>query len=319
MQKRFWPLSDVMSSVDTSSYKSIYQNWHIAQEVHLKNGSKLISTASGSVEYGKSGSGPAVLISHGSPGGYDMGLAFADLLESPQFTYLVPSRPGYLRTPLEAGRSPAEQADLYAALLDALSIKQATIIGISGGGPSALQFALRHPERCTSLVIVSGIAQYYSEQQCWQDLSPFQRLIKQTTTKLSSSNPLLYTMLLLTKLLSKNVALAALVRPATLYAQRQRGYNNDKAQFIKITGYPLHSIAVPTFIVHAIDDDEVSFANAELLASQVPQAKLLAIPDAKHMAFYTHANIVMPALKEFLIQAAQKQEPTNKKNANILN
>ncbi len=307
MKKRFWLLTGAILSVGIISYKSKYQNWQLAQAAHLKAGSKLISTASGVVEYSQSGSGPVVLISHGSPGGYDMGLAFADLLDSSQFTYLAPSRPGYLRTPLATGQSPEEQADMYAALLDTLNVKQAVIIGISGGGPSAIQFALRHPEHCTSLVMISGVAQHYSEQEIWQALPLFQRLIKQTIHKLSSSDPVLYTILSLTKLRSKNSALAALVRTATLYTQRKRGYNNDMAQFIKITRYPLHNITVPTFIVHGISDDEVFFADAELLASQIPQAKLLALPDAKHMAFYTHANIVIPALREFLIQTAQEQ------------
>jgi pimeloyl-ACP methyl ester carboxylesterase len=308
MNKKIWLLAGVILSAGILSYKTKYQDWQRAQAAHLKDGSKLISTASGTVEYSTSGSGPAVLIAHGSPGGYDMGLAFADLLNSHHFTYLSPSRPGYLRTPLETGLTPEAQADMYAALLDTLGIKQTAIIGISGGGPSAIQFALRHPERCSSLISISGVTQHYSEQEIWQALPPIQRRIKQAINKLSSSDPVLYTILLLTKLRAKNPATAALVRTATLYTQRQRGYNNDMEHFLNITRYPLHDIVAPTFIVHGINDDEVFFANAKLLASEVPQAKLLALPDAKHMAFYTHAHIVMPALREFLLQTAEMQE-----------
>ena len=53
--------------------------------------------------------------------------------------------------------SPAAQADAYAALLDHLDIK-APIIGMSAGGPSAIQFALRYPDRCSGLVLIAGVS-----------------------------------------------------------------------------------------------------------------------------------------------------------------
>jgi pimeloyl-ACP methyl ester carboxylesterase len=45
--------------------------------------------------------------------------------------------------------APAAQADLMAALLDELSINQVAVVGVSAGGPAALQFTLRAllPER----------------------------------------------------------------------------------------------------------------------------------------------------------------------------
>lgn len=309
MKKRIWlPASMVISAALIRRSKTKYDDWQLAQAAHLKQGSQLISTAAGIVEYSTRGAGSAVLIAHGSPGGYDMGLAFADLLDSPDFSYISPSRPGYLRTPLETGKSPAAQADMYVALLDTLGIEQTAIIGISGGGPSALQFALRYPDRCSSLITISAITQHYSEEEVCQTLPAFQRFIKLTIAKLSSSDPALYIVLSLTKLRPKHPATAALVRTATLYAQRKLGYLNDMEQFTSLTSYPLQDIAVPTLVIHGMSDDEVLFANAKTLASQAPQAKLLALPDAKHMAFFTHANIVMPALREFLTQTSKKQE-----------
>src|SRR5262249_1622724 len=46
------------------------------------------------------------------------------------------------------------QADQYASLLDSLGIPEVAIIGISAGGPSALQFAIRHAKRCAALVLL---------------------------------------------------------------------------------------------------------------------------------------------------------------------
>lgn len=45
-----------------------------------------------------------------------------------------------------------KQADMYAAILDKLDIQSAVMIGLSVGGLSALQFALRHPNRCEGII-----------------------------------------------------------------------------------------------------------------------------------------------------------------------
>lgn len=54
------------------------------------------------------------------------------------------------------GANPALQADTFGALLDALEIERAAVLGFSAGGPPAIQFALRHPERTLSLVLASA-------------------------------------------------------------------------------------------------------------------------------------------------------------------
>src|SRR3989338_38204 len=111
--------------------------WKQQSQASLEAGSQVIQTARGPVEYAEVGSGPVVLISHGAPGGYDEGVALARLAQAPQYQFIGVSRPGYLRTPLETGRTYEEQADAFAALLDALGIEQAAVLGVSSGGPAA--------------------------------------------------------------------------------------------------------------------------------------------------------------------------------------
>src|SRR5579884_2013083 len=135
-----------------------YQHWKQQQKQRLETESQLIETAQGQVEYRLEGDGPAVLLIHGSPGGYDQGMALARFLNLHDYTTLAISRPGYLRTPLISGKTPEEQADLFAQVLDMLNIPQVVLIAISGGGPSALQFALRHPEHCRGLIMIAGLS-----------------------------------------------------------------------------------------------------------------------------------------------------------------
>lgn len=99
-----------------------------------------------------------MVLVHGIPGSWRQAVPLArDLAE--RYTVILPSRPGYGRTPVKSGRAPVDQADLYAALLDALGhTEPAGVVGISGGGPSALAFAQRHPGRTSSLVLACAVA-----------------------------------------------------------------------------------------------------------------------------------------------------------------
>ncbi len=66
----------------TSSYKI----WQRKEIEHLQTESTVIETALGPIEYRMTGHGPATLIAHGSPGGYDLGAAFARMINSQQYT-----------------------------------------------------------------------------------------------------------------------------------------------------------------------------------------------------------------------------------------
>jgi pimeloyl-ACP methyl ester carboxylesterase len=115
----------------------------------------IVNTRRGPLEYVACGEGPAVLALHGAMGGYDHGLILARTIGETGYRFIAVSRPGYLGTPLTAGRTPEEQADLYADLLDALGLREVAVMAVSGGGPSALHFVLRHRGRCWGLVLVS--------------------------------------------------------------------------------------------------------------------------------------------------------------------
>src|SRR5512146_1171818 len=122
--------------------------------VRVATGSEVVQTRCGPIEYALLGDGPPILIVHGAGGGYDQGLQIGEPLARNGFRVIATSRFGYLRTPLPEDASAAAQADAHAALLDALKIERVAILGASAGAPSAMQFALRHRERCCALILL---------------------------------------------------------------------------------------------------------------------------------------------------------------------
>ncbi|MDB3994296.1 alpha/beta hydrolase [Gammaproteobacteria bacterium] len=123
----------------------------------LKGNSKIVETKLGPIEYKMIGDkGPVLMSIHGSPGGYDQ-----NILSSDVFRILILSRPGYLRTPLSVGQTAAEQATAYSELLEVLGIQKVVVMGISGGGPSSMEFAAKFPEKTLGLIAFEAVS--YSE------------------------------------------------------------------------------------------------------------------------------------------------------------
>jgi pimeloyl-ACP methyl ester carboxylesterase len=287
-----------------------YRSWRRKIQALLRSNSQIVHTSRGPVEYAIRGEGPAVLVIHGCPGGYDQGLIAADLAGAQGFQFIALSRPGYLRTPLRLGRSPENQADCYAALLDALGIPEAAIIGISGGGPSALQFALRHPERCWALVTVCAISRCLTEAEIKNCKSPLRHvlftadLIWKLICRAARVRPFLRNGAAAARAASgerqEARMIAGLLRTVTVFSKRRVGLLNDERHLTSMPVYPLEEINVPTLVLHGTADEIVPFSHAEHLAEKVPHAKLVSVKGGKHIFFATHREPVLGSVIEFL-------------------
>jgi pimeloyl-ACP methyl ester carboxylesterase len=117
-------------------------------------GSLIANLDVGPIEYAERGAGVPLLSIHGAGGDFDQGLANAAELVGEGFRIVAPSRFGYLRTPVPQDVSPAAQADAHAALLAELDIPKAIILGVSAGARSAVELALRRPDRVSALILM---------------------------------------------------------------------------------------------------------------------------------------------------------------------
>ena len=142
-------LSCVLCCVCSSVSNS---NWRKDKQKQLNAASEVIKTAKGDFEFSKKGNAPYILISHGVLGCHDGVSGVFDYFVDGGIGVIAVSRPGYGRTPSSTGKTPAEQADALAALLDELKIDKVAMFGNSGGGPTAYTFAQRHPDRTTCLI-----------------------------------------------------------------------------------------------------------------------------------------------------------------------
>jgi pimeloyl-ACP methyl ester carboxylesterase len=232
---------------------------------------------------------------HGIFGGFDQGLVIARGNVGEDFRSIFPSRFGYPRTPLPEDASPAGQADAFACLLDALGIQQAAVLGTSAGGTSAIQFALRHPDRCAALVLFSSNAP--GEAEAALPPEPLARVIFKSdlvfwlmTTYFRSS---LHSIMGVPKGFELTPEYEADVTEVmkTILPVSPRSDGAVFDMFVSNAdinagypvGYPLEEIAVPVLIVSAVDDPLTLYANASAMADALPGAELFTIESGGHM------------------------------------
>lgn len=275
------------------------------------SGSRMVQTACGPVEYCSVGEGPAVLLVHGAGGGFDQALEMAAELASDGLRVIAMSRFGYLRTPLPADASPAAQADAHAALLDALGVREAAIIGISAGGPSSMQFALRHPARCSALVLLVALA--YAPRNV-RPPTPVARFVFERGLKsdflfwllTKAARPLLVKTVLATPpALARRAEAPEQRRIERLLdnilpvSERQQGMLNDSRIALSLPRYELEKIRVRTLVVSLADDLYGTFESARYTAEHMPNARFVGYASGGHV-WVGHHRDILSDIRSFL-------------------
>lgn len=282
-----------------------------------------VQTRLGLIEYVEFGQGPAVVAIHGAMGGYDQSAILARTVLRESFRVLAISRPGYLGTPGGKDMTPARQAALVAALLDTLTVRNASIIAISGGGPCAISFALEYPERCNALVLISTVSgrnhvdiplRYHLMKLLAYLPFVTSAMRKKTLENLEQAaarsitdRPLRQRALADSETRSLFAALTA----STLdrMAARLPGTEND-IRITQSTDYPLESIRVPTLIIHGDRDPLIAFDQHPVAAkNRIPQAELLTLKNGEHAAIFTHRALVRETIDRFLAGKDKSRAP----------
>ena len=253
-------------------------------------------TACGPIEAAIRGQGEPVLISHGIAGGFDQGLGLAEAHLSEGMQAIAVSRFGYLGTPLPENASPATQADAYLCLLDALNLDKVTVLANSAGGTSAIQMALRHPDRVKALVLVSSAAPATAVETIALPPKPVIQAVFGSDYLMWLITTKFQTMMHATVGVPKGYSLSEadqalvsdLIRSILPIQPRQAGFvfdmftsNPDMDQHPQ--AYPLEELHVPTLIISAVDDPLAKYENARAMAERMPNAQLYTFPSGGHL------------------------------------
>jgi 2-hydroxy-6-oxonona-2,4-dienedioate hydrolase len=257
-------------------------------------GSHIAETSSGPIEYAVRGEGPPLLIVHGAGGGFDQGLMLGESLHG--FRIIAPSRFGYLKTPLPRDSSAEAQADAHAALLDTLQVERAFVIGVSAGGPSAMQLSLRHPERCAALVLLVPLA--------WADRPPPPRMSRTQSflmdRALKSDFAFWAAMRSFRRTMLESILgtpfedieraspadqerVHAVMDSILPVSRRAAGLMNDRAVAQSLRRYELEHIDVPTLVAGVENCGSKTYEPARYTALHIAGARFISYPRGGHL------------------------------------
>ncbi len=299
----------VLSALTAVIVPVTYYRWRADTTEALESGSRMAETSRGSVEYATVGNSesPAnhLLILHGTPGGYDAGMILAGWLDLDNTTLgIIPSRSGYLRTPLDIGKTPGAAADAMVTLLDELGIETATVLGWSGGGPTAIELAQRHPERIKGLILLSARIRlddkyYFTESD--EHLKPFDPASVNISKDFFGPDLERYLQIagfrlmpafLLRRFFPDEVQsidltidrLRQMSATTQLPSRRNLGRHNDYWQFASLQRDPAVQIETPTLVIHSPIDASVNFEHASYISNAIENSELVIVENESHFS-----------------------------------
>lgn len=286
-------VSALMSAAGALAYVQ-YRRDLKAIRAAKERGGTIVETLFGPVQYAEEGEGEPLFVIHGAGGGYDQGLLVGrDMADS--YRLIAPSRFGYLGTPVPEDASPSAQAHAHAALLDFLKIPRAVVLGASAGAPSAIELALRHPERVCALILYvprtydptrsMGVDDSLSSQAVLWLVEKAADFLFWLAIRVTRSS--------IVKFLGvppeveanasdqERARVSDIIQSVPPLSDRVAGISIDNAT--EITPWALERVQVPALIISARDDLFKTLPGARFTAEHIPNAELQILESGGHL------------------------------------
>lgn len=250
------------------------------------------------LRYDDVGRGPVVVLIHGFPLCRQMWRPQLEELAAAGYRVLAPDLPGYGESPLQGATSMDLYADALIGLLDQLKIDKAVFGGMSMGGYVLCNLLERYPQRLHSAMFLMTRA----------GADDAEARSKRTALAAEAANgnlgPIVEafeSILFAPGGARKRPELVSQVR-AWMLATDPHGVAagllamRDRRDSLEL----LRSFTLPCLVVGAEQDVAIALGHAQLLAEQLPDARLEVIPGAGHLANLEEPELFSAVLRDFL-------------------
>jgi len=266
--------------------------------------------------YWQSGQGRDLVLIHGLGG--NLAGWHLDLVPELQREFRVTTYDlrGHGRTDAPAeGYTTRDMVDDLRGLMDALNIQSACLVGNSWGADIALHFALLHPDRVWSLVLIepallAPLSSTYREQN-WDGWEYASRTVEALSGEPIPNNRrfdleyLLQQLLLIPILFGPSRGRprdAELVsRVAEVLRPMWKGNDEDR----ELTPDTVHRIPSRTILIY--EGDSIFLAANELLRDRLPDCEVAVLPSAgiKHFTGLENPGLILEHARRFLRSAPE--------------
>jgi len=258
------------------------------------------------IAWQSAGSGEPLLLCMGFATNMDMWSTGAVEALSKQYKVIVFDYPGMgYSTTGDTAQTISSMADAAAALLDALHIDNAHVMGWSMGSYVAQMLAIRYPEKISKLIL------YAADCGDTITVNPSQEIIDILSNPNSTPMEFLST-------LFPDDWLAAHAEPWTFLPEGKEPENAETIgmqygaiqQWLSPEGGSngqLQQLTMPVLLLCGSDDKVVPAANSTMMAGSIPTATLISVAGTGHGLMYqqpeTFANYVLSFLNNNLLES----------------
>jgi pimeloyl-ACP methyl ester carboxylesterase len=216
----------------------------------------------------------------------------------------LPAEVGLLRYDLRGfGASQAVEgtafnhADDLLHLMDARNIDRTSLIGLSMGGATVLNFALNHPERVEKLILISPALQGWEWSDEWR--AHWRASSKAARAgDMAAARELWWQHPLFASTRTHDAA-SELHAGITAFAGRQWVVNDESPVLPDVER--LHELAVPTLLLTGALDFPDFRLIGDLLAASIPDLQRIDYANAGHMLDLERAEEVAQAIAAFVV------------------
>ncbi len=239
------------------------------------------------LNYERAGEGEPLLLVQGMTANLlAWGRPFSSQLEQSFDVISFDNRGMGLSSPVTEAFSIAEMAADTAALLEALEIESAHVLGISMGGMIAQELALAHPERLRSLTL--GCTYCGGPGSQLMDPADFQGMVEAMS---SGDQQRIYRAMWEVNVSPEFAADDGNYAEFTAMTEMRKASRQTIAFQMQAiaahdTNARLPNVTTPTLVLHGTGDRVLGYPNGPLIASLIPAARLETFEGVGHMFWW---------------------------------
>jgi len=264
--------------------------------------------------------GQPLLYCHGTPGCRYEGWFLDNSARHHGYRIIAPDRPGMGRSDFLRGYTLLDYTSDICELMDRLDIGRFGVVGLSGGGTTAMSCGVALPERVTSLGLVCSWAPVGTEPRLAERLAPMDRAFMRLTPlgplpylpaigliglAARHTSPETFALRLLSGSLSdadrralEDPDVQRLMAENTREAFQSgfRGAARDSYLRYRDWGFDIADIGCPVAVHHGTDDRFAPYPFGEYLTERIPGATLHTYSGSGHLDFFADLKPVLESM-----------------------
>lgn len=249
------------------------------------------------VHYLEAGTGHPVVLLHGSGPGATAHTNFAENIAplAEHFRVIAIDMPGWGESDTQTEKTGRDHVAALIAILDAVGVEKAALVGNSMGGMTAVTTAIKHPYRVSHLITMGAPAPTALLFSAGNGPSEGMKVLLHAYREPTPENMkrlvevMVYNQAMATDELATARSDAALSRPDHLESWNSQFTGPPSLPpYFQLLGR-VSEISAPTMIIHGRDDRVVAMENGLHLVAQIPDSRLVVLNRCGHWAQIEHA------------------------------